>query len=109
MSERIDSHTARALARHQVASLAIDSGLDLVLEPERTMTVPDLGWVFFYESRRYLQTQDEHDKLMGNAPLLVCRSGAVHLLGTEHPVEHYIDEFRRSGDPYGGIATELGA
>ena len=107
MKDRIDNHTARALARHQVATLAIDSGLDLVLQPERTLTT-DVGWVFFYESRRYLETGDEHDKLMGNAPLLVCRTGAVHLLGTERPVEAYLDDFRRSGDPYGATATELG-
>ncbi len=107
MTDGIDVHTARALARHQVAALAVDSGLDLVLQPERTLAT-DIGWVFFYESRRYLETGDEHERVMGNAPLLVCTSGAVHLLGTERPVEEYLDEFRRSGDPYGGIATELG-
>ena len=107
MTERIDEHTARGLARHQVATLAVDSGLDLVLRPELTMAT-DVGWVFFYESARYLATRDEHDRVMGNAPLLVTSGGAVHLLGTERPVEAYIDDFRRSGDPYGGIATELG-
>ena len=107
MKDRIDAHTARGLARHQIATLAVDSGLDLVLRPELTAET-DVGWVFFYESRRYLETHDEHDRLMGNAPILVARSGAVHLLGTERPVEAYLDDFRRSGDPYGGIATELG-
>jgi Immunity protein 35 len=105
--ERIDVHTARGLARHQIATLAVDSGLDLVVQHERTLDT-DIGWVFFYESRRYLETRDPHEQLIGNAPILVCHSGAVHLLGTEHPVEHYLDEFRRSGDPYGATATELG-
>jgi hypothetical protein len=104
----IDIRTARALARHQVATLAVDSGLDLVVTPDSTLAT-DVGWVFFYESRRYLDSRDVHDKLLGNAPLLVTRAGAVHLLGTERPVEAYLDDFRRSGDPYGGLATELGA
>lgn len=104
----IDAHSARGLARHQVATLAIDSGLDLVLCSERTIDT-DVGWVFFYESRQYLDSRDEHDRLMGNGPILVARSGAVHLLGTTLPVGDYIENFRRSGDPYGGIATELGA
>ena len=108
MSMRIDEHTARGLARHQIATMAVDSGLDLVPCPDQTMDT-DVGWVFFYESRTYLESHDEHDKVMGNSPILITRGGAVHLLGTERPVEHYLDEFRRSGDPYGGIATELGA
>jgi hypothetical protein len=107
VTDRIDERTARGLARHQVATLAVDSGLELVLQPELTAET-DVGWVFFYESRRYLETGDERERLMGNAPLLVCHTGAVHLLGTERPVEAYLDDFRRSGDPYGGIATELG-
>jgi carbon-monoxide dehydrogenase medium subunit len=65
--------------------------------------------VFFYESRRFLDTGDERDRLMGNAPILVCCSGDVHLLGTTLPVEQYIENFRVSGDPYGGLASELGA
>ena len=35
-------------------------------------------------------------------------AGATHLLGTERPVEAYLDDYRRSGDPYGATATELG-
>jgi hypothetical protein len=108
MTERIDEHTARGLARHQIATLAVDSGLELVLRPELTQTT-DVGWVFSYENKRYLETGDERERLIGNAPVLVCHSGAVHMLGTERPVEEYLEDFRRSGDPYGGIATELGA
>ena len=107
MIDRIDAHTARGLARHQIATLAVDSGLDLVLCPDLTRET-DVGWVYCYESRRFLDTRDEHEKLMGNGPILVTHGGEVHLLGTERPVDDYLDDFRRSGDPYGGIATELG-
>ena len=108
MTGTINAQTARAMARHQVATMAVDLGLDLVLLPERTMTT-DVGWVFFYESRAYLESHDPHDALIGNAPLLIdARTGSLHLLGTERPVEAYLDDYRRSGDPYGGIATELG-
>ena len=105
--QSINVHSARALARLEIATFAVDSGLDLVIQPELTATT-DVGWAFFYESRTYLETRDEPDRLMGNSPILVTHAGAVHLLGTEHPVETYLDNFRRSGDPYGGIATELG-
>ena len=109
MGDRVDVHTARGLARHQVATMAVDLGLDLVLEPEKTMDT-DVGWVFFYNSREFVETGDPRHSVIGNAPLLIDgRTGLVHLLGTEHPVEHYLFEYRRSGDPYGATATELGA
>jgi hypothetical protein len=108
VSSNINARTARAMARHQVATMAVDLGLDLVLLPERTMDT-DVGWVFFYESREYTETGDPQHALIGNAPLLVDRrTGALHLLGTERPVEAYLDDYRRSGDPYGATATELG-
>ena len=108
MGVRIDARTARGLARHQVATMAVDLGLDLVLESEKTMDT-DVGWVFFYNSREFVETGDPRASVIGNAPLLIDgRTGLVHLLGTERPVEAYIDDYRRSGDPYGATATELG-
>jgi len=104
----LNAHTARALARHQIATMAVDLGLDLVLQGDRTIE-SDVGWVFFYDSREFVETGDRAKALIGNAPLLVDRrTGATHLLGTELPVETYLDNYRRSGDPYGATATELG-
>ena len=109
MNPAVNAQTARALARHQVATMAIDLGLELCLQPERTLAT-DVGWVFFYDSRDFVETGDPTAALIGNAPLLVDRTtGAMHLLGTERPVETYLDDYRRSGDPYGATATELGA
>ena len=108
MSSPINARTARALARHQIATMAVDLGLELVLQPERTIET-DVGWVFFYESRDFVDTGDPRTSLIGNAPLLIDRvTGATHLLGTTRPVERYLDDYRRSGDPYGATATELG-
>jgi hypothetical protein len=34
--------------------------------------------------------------LGGNAPLIFDRrTGELHVTGTAHPIEHYIDEFRK--------------
>lgn len=61
------------------------------------------GWVFFWQSRTYVETGNEGDMLAGNAPLLVAREdGRLHVTGTAEPVEHYIANFRRCGDPHGG-------
>ena len=109
MSSPVNARTARALARHQVATMAVDLGLELCLQPEKTLTT-DVGWVYFYDSREFVETGNPKTALIGNAPLLIDGvTGATHLLGTERPVETYLDDYRRSGDPYGATATELGA
>jgi len=57
----------------------------------------DFGWVFFfYNSRRFVETRDIQWALGGNAPLIVDKyTGELHVTGTSHPVEHYIERYRR--------------
>jgi hypothetical protein len=61
----------------------------------------EFGWVFFYDSRRYLETGEFSCRLAGNAPLLIERlSGRLWTLGTARSLDFYLDNFRRSGDPH---------
>jgi hypothetical protein len=56
----------------------------------------DFGWVFFYTSRLFRDTGDFKYALAGNAPMIVDRKdGSLHPTGTAHPVEYYIEKFRR--------------
>jgi hypothetical protein len=48
-----------------------DDVLDLV--PYLTIEKP-YGWIFFYNSRRYLKTQDDNDVILGPGPMLVERN-----------------------------------
>src|SRR5687767_13922093 len=67
-----------------------------VVMPEHTIAKP-YGWVFFYQSRTYVQTGDDAHFLLVNAPLIVDREdGRVHVTGTARPVEHYLSEFEAS-------------
>lgn len=55
------------------------------------------GWVFFYQSERFLATQDVGDQLAGNAPFIVNRyTKEIRATGTAEPIEHYIAEYERS-------------
>ena len=57
----------------------------------------DFGWVFFYESKNYIETGDYADMLMGNAPIIVNKSsGDIHITGTAEPIEVYIDRYKES-------------
>ena len=76
--------------------------LELVLLDDQTIE-DDFGWVFFFESKAFLDTGNTSHALAGNAPLLVSRmDGSVHVTGTARPIEFYIENFKRSGAPHGG-------
>ena len=52
------------------------------------------GWIFFYNSKRYIETKDPLDALGGNGPFVVLRAdGAIYQLGSAREPEVYIYEF----------------
>ncbi|GLX02690.1 YrhB domain-containing protein [Microtetraspora sp. NBRC 16547] len=56
-----------------------------------------IGWVYYYQSARYVRTGEFSAMLAGNAPILIDRQdGAILPTGTAHPLEHYINEHTRS-------------
>lgn len=60
----------------------------LVILSELTIE-KDYGWIFFYQSRKYLETGEFSHILAGNGPVVFeSESGAVHHLGShKHPDE----------------------
>ena len=77
----IDMERANEIAESWLAEhgAALDQELAWSGEPSEY----DLGWVFAWNSQRYVETGDFMTALMGNAPLVVLRdSGEVHLLPT---------------------------
>lgn len=64
---------------------------DIVVLDDETIERP-WGWVFFYNIRRGAETGEFMDGLIGNAPYIVNRhDGSLHLTGTAHEIEYYID------------------
>lgn len=46
------------------------------------------GWVFFYQSQRYVKSGNPSDMLAGNGPIVVLEADAsIHELGTAYPFE----------------------
>ena len=61
----------------------------------------DLGWVVYYDSKRFVETGDALCALAGNAPIIVERAtGALFETGTAEPIDNYIDAFVVSGNPH---------
>jgi hypothetical protein len=108
---QIDRAAARALAEAEIRKSPPyrypDSPApeDLAVLDSATIERP-YGWVFFYGWRPDLpQSRDPAQALAGNAPMLVTRAGAVHVMGTAHPVEYYLSNFERTGNVHARVAT----
>jgi hypothetical protein len=84
---------ATQLAREYLKTQERSAGCELVLIDQQTIE-HNFGWVFFYDSKRHLETGDFRDAIAGNAPIVVTKTdGRVHETGTAYPLEHYLKEF----------------
>jgi hypothetical protein len=67
------------------------NGITLMIVDELTQE-HDFGWVFFYDSKEYIESGDFLYALAGNAPLVVLRDGSVRTTGTSRPLAEYLNE-----------------
>jgi hypothetical protein len=91
----ISFEDAKKIAERYIAALEPTVGMKLMLIDDATIE-RNLGWVFFYNTRSFLESGQFSDCLAGNAPIIVERfDGRLHETGTAYPVEHYIDEVEK--------------
>lgn len=68
-------------------------GVSIGIDEEHTIE-KSYGWVFFYNSKEYLDGGDMKKALAGNAPIIVLKeNGSIKVLGTYKPTEEFIREF----------------
>lgn len=83
---------ARQVALAYVKEMERESACELALV-DRCTIEKSFGWVFFYQSKRYLGTGEFSDSLAGNAPIVVAKAdGRIHETGTAFPLEHYLKQ-----------------
>lgn len=90
----IDLSTALAIANSVVAGLETKSRIAMAIDEAAT---EDRGWcwVFYYNSREFLERGNEHYLLAGNGPIVVYKDGgAVRRLGTARPVDVQLAELQ---------------
>jgi len=84
---------AEQIARNYVAGISKEH--DFVIMDDRTVEKP-FGWVFFYTTRRYLQTRDPNDLVPDSAPLVVLRAdGSLDHLSTSVPPARAIEVYEK--------------
>ena len=60
----------------------------------------DVGWVFYYQSARYVETEDFSELLVGNAPLFISRSdGHPFFVSYHRPLAESVAAYRACGNP----------
>jgi len=54
------------------------------------------GWVFFYDSKKYLETGNVDDAIAGNGPVFVNKhDGSIEFCGSYKSVQEFISEHER--------------
>ena len=86
---------ARKAAAKYLRSIWNRTDDNFVIADEETLH-KDFGWVFFWQSERYLKTEEISDMLVNNVPLIVSKSnGKIYPTGSSRPIEYWIELFRR--------------
>ncbi|GAA2878299.1 YrhB domain-containing protein [Nonomuraea rubra] len=93
---------ARRLAEAEMARLHRE--VSAYNDPDDSFVVSaveecSIGWVYYYQSARYMRTGEFTAALGGNAPILIDRrNGAILPTGTAYPIEHYISDHEQPGE-----------
>jgi hypothetical protein len=54
------------------------------------------GWVFFYDSKKYLETGNINDAIAGNGPIFVNKhTGRIEFCGSYKSVQEFVFEYER--------------
>ena len=69
--------------------LELTSETEVVVIEKATLTTP-YGWIFFYQSKNYIDTNDYRETPVGNCPVLIDRfDGFLRTFGTTFSIEKY--------------------
>jgi hypothetical protein len=91
---------ARVLVEDTVRKLAASVDDEFVVMRDETIEIGE-GWVFFYDSREFVETRDPVSRLAGNGPMFVSRSGVMHSLPSAVSWKVSLARFLKSGDRIG--------
>jgi len=68
---------------------------EMVILEEETIE-KEYGWIFFYQSKKFMESGNISDALAGNAPYIFNKhSGEIIVTGTAYPIDYYITEYER--------------
>lgn len=76
-----------------------NSNDELVIDNEAVIET-DFGWVFPYDSKKFLESGELIYASVGNAPIIFDnRDETIHITGTAHDVDYYIIRHKENYTP----------
>jgi len=94
----ISYSTAFELASNYVVMIGKEmmrDGITPIIMEEATRE-ESFGWVFFYQSKQFLETGDFMKALGGNAPIIIDKfSGQLTVTGTVHSIDYYTGAYEK--------------
>ena len=87
----IDFDTAKNMFEQWMHEAEIESGIELKLHSIQT---EDFGWIFFYNSKEFLENNNTSYALGGNCPILIeAATGEMLYIPTNDATENFIQEY----------------
>ena|SRR5438309_510488 len=88
----MNEQEAEQIAHEYIQSILEDVSMPIEILEDQTIEKP-YGWIFFYQSKRYLDTKAITDMLVGNGPILVEKSGKAILLPSAIPPDEALRRY----------------
>lgn len=91
----IDIKDALGVVNRKINIIGNISGIELQIMHEQTID-RQFYWVFFYNSKTFLETGNLSFALAGNSPLIVDKiNGEIFETGTARPIDFYMERFEK--------------
>ncbi len=92
----IDKTKAKDIAQEELSRMSKKSLIELAIMDGQTIEF-QYGWVFFYQSKKFLETNNMDCMVAGNAPFIIDKhDGSLHVTGTGLDIDFYIEEYVRN-------------
>ena len=85
---------AKAIAMKEIPDLS-HKGIDMIIFDDATIA-KNYGWIFFFGSKQFEETNDANFAVGGNGPLVVRHNGKVYKLPTSGAPEDTIRAFEQA-------------
>jgi hypothetical protein len=96
MSPEFTKSSAMELVARKLSEMPIYPGDMLVINEEKTIDT-EFGWIFFYNSKKFLETKNPIYRVAGNGPIFVNRETAsVKFYGSDKPLESLLSDYERT-------------
>jgi len=83
---------SEAVTSHLDKVISVDDGGYMITKVE--LLSPNIGWVFFYNSKKFSETRNPLDGYGGNSPIIYDRlKEQIQFTGTARPLDYYVNKY----------------